>query len=705
MAAVPEPGARVDSGLRRESEAPQSAGVIFTDTPSDAARDRFETALRRARHNLLRLQHSEGYWCGELFVDSTLCSDVVLHMHWADELDPVLQEKCVAHIRRRQLPDGGWNIYEGGPSEVSASVKAYFALKLAGHAPTQPWMQEARASILRLGGIPKMNTYAKLYLALLGQFPWKYLPTVPVEIVFFPRWCFFNIYELSSWTRAMLIPLAILNHHKPTRQLPAELHLHELYPVGSEEDDLGLGWQRPWLSWANFFLGCDRLLKALHALPWKPWRRAALTRAETWMTTRMGEGSDGLGAIFPAMLNALITLKTLRYSREHPLYLKAQRDFAGLFVDDPQDFRIQPCLSPVWDTAINLIALLDSGVDPQSAEIQRAVDWLRAQEVRTPGDWCVKNPGVEPSGWAFEFGNRFYPDTDDTMMVLAALARVEGNVQRATFNAQRSTEPSSAAPSSALEVERWKLNVERSPQFARALRWLLSFQCRDGGWAAFDRDVTQRWLEDVPFADHNAILDPTCSDLTGRVLELLGTIGFDRESLIVRRALRLLRTTQESDGSWYGRWGVNYIYGTWQVLRGLHSIGEDMRQPWIVRARDWLESCQNEDGGWGETCASYDDPHLKGKGPSTASQTAWALMGLLAAKDPTEPAALDRRSIRRGIAWLLDTQNADGSWTEPQVTGTGFPRVFYLRYDMYRNNWPLLALATYREVCGAVSSG
>jgi squalene-hopene/tetraprenyl-beta-curcumene cyclase len=652
--------------------------VIFTDTPTGSARERLEAAIRRAQQNLLRLQHSEGWWCGELFVDSTLCSDYVLYMHWSDEVDAVLEEKCVAHIRRRQLEDGGWNIYEGGPSDVNASVKAYFALKLAGHAPTQPWMQEARACILRLGGIPKMNTYAKLYLALLGQFPWKWLPTVPVEIVFFPRWCFFNLYEVSSWSRAMLMPLAILNHYKPTRHLPADQQLHELYPVGAEQEDLGLTWQRPRLSWPNFFLICDWLLKALHNLPWKPWRRWALARAEAWMTARMGEGSDGLGAIFPAMLNALLALRTLRYSREHPLFVKATRDFEGLFVDDPQDFRIQPCLSPVWDTAISLVALLESGVEPQSAAVARAVQWLAEQEVRTPGDWCVKNPGVEPSGWAFEFGNRHYPDTDDTMMVLAALARA--GVQNAEVSGDGA--------------------VADARLFSRALHWLLSFQCRDGGWAAFDKDVTQRWLEDVPFADHNAILDPTCSDLTGRMLELLGTIRFDRHSMVVRRAIRYLHLTQEDDGSWYGRWGVNYIYGTWQVLRGLRSIGEDMRQPWIVRARDWLESCQNEDGGWGETCASYDDPTLKGKGPSTASQTAWALMGLIAAADPTEPAALDRRPIRRGIEYLLETQSADGSWEEPHVTGTGFPRVFYLRYDMYRNNFPLLALAAYRTARG-----
>jgi len=629
-------------------------------------------AIRRAQQNLLRLQHSDGYWCGELFVDSTLCSDYVLFMHWADEIDPVIEEKCVAHVRRRQLEDGGWNIYEGGPSDVNATVKAYFALKLAGHAPTQPWMQEARACILRLGGIPKMNTYAKLYLALLGQFPWQFLPTVPVEIMLMPRWFFFDIYEVSSWSRAMLMPLAILNHYKPTKHLPADKQLHELYPIGSEESDLGLGWQKPRLSWPNFFLICDRIIKVLHSLPWKPWKRVALARAEAWMTERMGQGSDGLAAIFPAMLNSMIALRTLRYSREHPLYVKAKNDFAGLFVDDPQDFRIQPCLSPVWDTAINLVALLESGLDPQEPKIASAVAWLGSKEVRTKGDWCVKDPGVEPSGWAFEFNNDYYPDTDDTMMVLAALARAGTRDQ--------------SAP------------VEVQERFERALKWLLSFQCKDGGWAAFDKDVTQGWLEDVPFADHNAILDPTCSDLTGRVLELLGYIDYDRECTVVQRALKFLRDTQEDDGSWYGRWGVNYIYGTWQVLRGLRAIGEDMRQQWIVRARDWLESCQNEDGGWGETCASYDDPTLKGKGPSTASQTAWALMGLIAAADPTEPAALDRKSIRLGVEYLVSTQTADGSWVEPEVTGTGFPRVFYLRYDMYRNNFPLMALATYRKM-------
>lgn len=627
--------------------------------PKEASRD-LETGIRLAQQNLLRLQNPEGYWTGELIVDSTLCSDYILYMHWADEIDPVLQDKCVAHVRRRQLPDGGWNIYEGGPSEINASVKAYFALKLAGHQPDAPWMNEARATILRLGGIPQMNTYAKLYLALLGQFPWKYLPTIPVETVLFPNWLFFNLYEISSWSRAMLVPLAIINHFKPTRQLPAHKQLHELYPVGTEQQDFSLPRDERLLTWRNFFLRCDSMLKILHRFYWKPMRRLALAKAEAWMAERMGEGSDGLAAVFPAMLNSIIALKSLGYKEGHPLLKKAVRDFQGLFVDDPEDFRIQPCLSPVWDTAINIIALVESGLAAAHPAVTKATRWLEQKEVRIRGDWKHKNPHPEASGWAFEFNNVYYPDTDDTMMVLMAL---------------RLAKPQ--------DLPRYTV------MFNRALKWLLSFQCKNGGWAAFDKEITKSWLEDVPFADHNAILDPTCSDLTGRTLELLGYIGFNRDSPVVRRALRYLKSTQEEDGSWYGRWGVNYLYGVWQALRGLRAIGEDMKQDWILRARDWLESCQNEDGGWGESCATYDDPQLKGKGASTASQTAWALMGLCACGD------LDRRSIRRGVDHLLRTQNRDGSWSESLITGTGFPKVFYLKYDMYRNNWPLLALATY----------
>ena len=635
--------------------------VLPKEEPFQAASsEELAVAVRRAQENLLRQQKPDGHWIGELMVDSTLCSDYVLFMHWLGDVDETLQRRCVSHILKRQLPDGGWNIYYGGQSEINASVKAYFALKLAGHSSDVAFMQEARANILRLGGIPRMNTFSKLYLALLGQFPWQYLPAIPVEMILLPGWSFFNIHKMSSWSRAMLVPLAIINHFKPTRGLPAEKQLHELYPVGTEHNDFTLPRDGRFLAWRNFFLRADRVLKFLDGLRPRPLRQRALEEAERWMLERIGEGSDGLAAVFPAMLNSMIALRALGYSNQHAVYRKAMKDFACLFVDDPEDFRIQPCLSPVWDTAINVVALAESGFPAQHPALQKAAAWLVDKEVRVRCDWTVNNPHPEASGWAFEYNNVYYPDTDDTAMVLMALRLVRPN-----------------EPAALGEI------------FQRALDWQLSFQCRDGGWAAFDKDVTRHWLEDMPFADHNAILDPTCSDLTARTLELLGYIGFNPGRNCVRKAIQYLIDTQEDDGSWYGRWGVNYIYGTWQVLRGLRAIGQNMTQDWVLRGRDWLESCQNDDGGWGETCASYENPDLKGKGESTASQTSWALMGICACGD------LDRPSVQRGLRYLLSTQKRNGAWEEPQITGTGFPRVFYLKYDMYRQNFPLLALATY----------
>jgi squalene-hopene/tetraprenyl-beta-curcumene cyclase len=617
-------------------------------------------AIARAQENLLRQQNPDGHWCGELIVDSTLCSDYILFMHWCGEVDAQLQRRCVHHILKRQLSDGGWSIYHGGPSEINASAKAYFALKLSGCSVDAPFMQEARATIMRLGGIPQMNTFSKLYLALLGQFPWKYLPAIPVEMVLLPKWAPFHICKMSSWSRAMLIPLAIINHFKPTRILPGEKQLHELYPLGTEQSDLRLPRSETFWTWRNFFLRLDDTLKFLQPLRIRPLRRRALEEAERWMLERIGQGSDGLAAVFPAMLNCLIALRALGYSKSNPVYAKAEKDFAGLFVDDPEDFRIQPCLSPIWDTAITIISLAESGLPSEHPALQKAADWLVNKEVRIRGDWSANNSYPQASGWAFEYNNVYYPDTDDTAMVLMALRLVEPKDPQAL-----------------------------NKIFRRALDWQLSFQCRDGGWAAFDKNVTTPWLEDMPFADHNAILDPTCSDLTARTLELLGYIGFDPTTRSVRDAMEYLVDTQDEDGSWYGRWGVNYIYGTWQVLRGLRAIGQDMTQDWILRGRDWLESCQNSDGGWGETCGTYENPSTKGIGESTASQTAWAIMGICACGD------LDRPSIQRGLRFLLSSQKFDGSWDEEQITGTGFPRVFYLKYDMYRQNFPLLALATY----------
>jgi squalene-hopene/tetraprenyl-beta-curcumene cyclase len=625
---------------------------------------RVETSIKRSQDWLLAQQKPEGYWIGELFVDVTLISDYIIFMHWRGEVDFAKQAKIVKSILDRRLPDGGWNIYVGGPAELNATVKAYFALKLAGYPSDEPVMKKAHATILRLGGIPRTNTYNKLMLALFGQYPWKYLPIIPSEIVLLPNWLYFNIYEMSSWSRCMVVPLSIINHFKPTRYLPPEKQLHELFPYGTEHSRFRMPWTPQWLSWPNFFLAWDSILKTLDSLPWKPFRARALRFSEQWMTERVKEGSDGLGAIFPSMMYSIIALKALGYSDDHPIVQRALRVFNELIVDDEAsgDLRMQPCFSPIWDTAITTFALGESGIPPETPQMVKAAEWMISKEVRIRGDWHVKNPHPENSGWAFEFNNPYYADVDDTFKVLLALSKVRM--------------PDEAAKKEVTE---------------RAMRWAISFQCRNGGWAAFDKNVTKSWLEDVPFADHNAILDPPCSDITSRALEVFGRYGFSRQEPFVRRALKFVRLTQNEDGPWIGRWGVNYIYGTWLVLRGLAAIGEDMNQDWILRARDWLESCQNPDGGWGETCASYDDPRLKGQGDSTVSQTAWALMGVIACGDVRRP------SIIRGIDYLSKTQQPDGQWREDLITGTGFPRVFYLKYDMYRNNWPLLALSDYRR--------
>src|SRR5438105_2601301 len=391
-------------------------------SPND---DEILSATARAQANLLQQQKPDGHWCGELIVDSTLCSDYIVFMHWCGEVDAQLQRRCVRHILKRQLPDGGWNIYHGGPSEINASVKAYLALKLAGSSVDAPFMREARATILRLGGIPQMNTFSKLYLALLGQFPWKYLPAIPIEMVLLPKWAPFHIYKMSSWSRAMLLPLGIINHFKPTRVLPGDKQLHELYPLGTEQADLRRPRAEKFWTWRNFFLTVDDVLKFLHPLNFRPMRQRALEEAERWILERIGEGSDGLATVYPAMLNCMIALRVLGYTKKNPTYAKAEKDFAGLFLDDPEDFRLQPCLSPVCDTAINIISLAESGVAPEHPALQKAADWLIGKEVRIRGDWAVNNPYPEASGWAFEYNNVYYPDTDDTAMVLMALRLVQ----------------------------------------------------------------------------------------------------------------------------------------------------------------------------------------------------------------------------------------------------------------------------------------
>ena len=623
-----------------------------------------EAAIARSQNYLLRQQKPEGYWVGELMVDSTIVSDTIAYHHWNGKVDKNWQRKAVNHIFSMQLADGGWNIYPGGPSEVNATIKAYLALKLAGIPATDPRMLRARAMSMNLGGVPRMNTFSKLYLALLGLFPWAYVPTIPCEVILIGKWFHVNFYEMSSWSRSMLVPLAIINHFKPTRKLHAPVTLEELYPEGYHERDLALPPDPQFLTWRNFFLWLDKLHKFVENNKLRPFRKRALKKAEQWMLERF-EGSNGLAAIFPAMLNALIALKSLGYPDDHPQVKRAEQELKDLEHETEDSVRIEPCFSPVWDTAIVAICLHESGLPSDHPALKKSADWLITKEIRFRGDWYYKNPvDVEPSGWVFEYENKWNPDVDDTAMVLLALRKIP------TDNPDR-----------------------RDECFQRGLKWMMTFQCKDGGWAAFDKDCTKGILEKVPFADHNAMLDPECADITARILELLGYESFSLDHPQVKKAIQFLRDEQEEDGSWYGRWGVNYIYGTWQVLRGLRALGINMQQPWLLKARDWLESVQREDGGWGERCNTYDDPVFKGHGPvSTASQSAWAIMGLCAFDDPNRP------SIMRGIQYLTQSQNPDGSWTENEITGTGFPRVFYLKYDMYRNSWPLLALATYRNL-------
>jgi squalene-hopene/tetraprenyl-beta-curcumene cyclase len=633
-------------------------------TPAAASQllSELDAAITRTQDFLLGRQTTQGYWVGELIVDSTIVSDMVAYHHWNGKVDPEWQRKAINHIFSMQLPEGGWNIYHGGPAEVNATIKAYLALKLARVPLTDPRMLKARSVALSLGGVARMNTFSKLYLALLGLYSWEYVPTIPCEVILIGKWFHVNFNEMSSWSRSMLVPLSIINHFKPTHPLPG-INLDELYPEGFHERDLSLHPDPNLFTWRNFFLWLDRLHKFVEHYKLQPFRKRALRKAEQWMRERF-EGTNGLAAIFPGILNSLIALKALGYPDNHPDILRAERELKRLEHETPDTVRLEPCLSPVWDTAIAIIALHESGLASDHPALEKATRWVLDREIRFRGDWQFKNAAdVEPSGWVFEFENKWNPDVDDTAMVLLALRKIPTD------------DP-----------------ARRDAAFKRGLDWMLTFQCKDGGWAAFDKDCTNGILEKVPFADHNAMLDPECADITARILELLGYEQFSLENDQIKEALNYLKRRQEEDGSWYGRWGVNYIYGTWQVLRGLRALGLPMRQDWLLKARTWLESVQHEDGGWGESCNTYNDPVFKGRGPSTASQTAWAVMGLCAFDDPQLP------SLRRGIDYLMRTQNVQGDWTEAEITGTGFPKVYYLKYDMYRITWPLLALATYRNL-------
>jgi squalene-hopene/tetraprenyl-beta-curcumene cyclase len=645
----------------------------------DMGLDRVADGIGRATEWLLGQQHPEGYWCGELEADSMLESDYIFMHTLLGTGDRGRMERASNEIVRHQNADGGWSLYPGGPSNVNYGVKCYLALKLMGYKPDEPFMARARENVLSLGGVVECNTFTKIYLCALGQYDHSAVPAVPPEIVLFPNWFYFNIYEISAWSRAILVPLSIIYAKKPFKKIPAEQGIDELFLGGRENANLHLRWDRKRIiGWKNFFLALDRLAHWAERVHIRPLRKIAIRKAEKWLLEHF-EKSDGLGAIYPAMMNAIIALRCLGYSVDDPQFIRAMDEFEKLGIDNPQGepsypvptFRMQPCFSPVWDTAQVLSTLGEVGLARTDPRLVKAADWLLSKEIRYQGDWSNNADCPDASCWCFFFNNDHQPDVDDTGEVLLGLKAVDH------------------------PRERYQHEVTQ-----RAIDWVFAMQCKSGGWASFDKDNTKKIFEFIPFADHNAMIDPPTVDITGRILEMLSAYGYTRRDPRVEKAVQFILREQEPDGSWYGRWGVNYLYGTFLVLRGLEAMGYWNHEPAIQQAAEWIRMVQNADGGWGETCGSYDDPTTRGIGPSTPSQTAWAVLGLLAAGDTRSD------SVAKGIRWLVDRQAADGSWDESAdgrngeaiYTGTGFPRVFYLAYHLYRDYFPLLALTTYKRV-------
>ncbi|MDA1215877.1 MAG: squalene--hopene cyclase, partial [Chloroflexi bacterium] len=572
-------------------------------------------------------------------------------------------------------------------------VECYFALKLMGVSPDEPAMQRAREFILSKGGVPKVRVFTKIWLALFDQWDWRGTPIMPPEIVLFPMWAPFNLYRFSSWARATIMPLCIVLTQHPTKSIPYALAIDELYPEPRSQTDYSLPLRnRSMLSLEGLFWVGDHTLRWYERLPWKPFRGRALRKAEEWIVAHQ-EADGSWGGIQPPWVYSLIALNWLGYANDHPVIAKGLhgfRDKWSLMSDDKESMRVQACLSPVWDTCLAMLGLLDSGLPPDHPALQKAARWLIGEEIRVKGDWAVKAPGLQPSGWAFEFENDMYPDIDDSSIIVMVLDRVRFNDS----------------------VE----DNERQQVIDRAVAWLLGMQSSNGGWAAFDKDNTDKLVAKIPFSDFGEVLDPPSVDVTAHLLEMFGRLDWTAEHPAVRRALDYVKAEQEKDGCWFGRWGVNYVYGTGAVLPALQAVGEDMSQPYVRRAVEWLAAHQNKDGGWGESCASYVIPSLRGQGDSTASQTSWALIALLAAGEADHPAT------QRGIAYLTSAQREDGTWDEPQFTGCGFPgygvgdqpdqyrnagdptwqgeelgAAFMINYHLYRNYFPLWAMGRYQK--------
>jgi squalene-hopene/tetraprenyl-beta-curcumene cyclase len=640
-------------------------GEQFPVAPAPAPRreenwtEQVENAVRNGADYLLSVQAEEGYWLGELEADTTLESDYIYYLHVLGKAEPDRVAKLANYVRRKQLPEGGWPIYPGGPCELNATCKAYFALKLAGDSPDAPHMMKAREVVHKFGGLEHTNSYVRFYLALVGAVGWELVPSIPPELMLLPNWFYLNIYEMSSWTRGIVIPMSILSAIRPEWRLPERARVDELFNDPTQKT-AAFNWDKQLLSWKNLFLAIDRGLKLYEKLPWKPLRQKALREAKQWMLAHV-ERSEGLAAIYPSMMNSIFALIALGHGPDDPLTWREIKELSRFEIEEHDTIRLQPCVSPVWDTCIAMVALEEAGLPADHPALVKAADWILSKQILGGGDWQIKNKDAEPGGWAFEFRNDFYPDVDDTAFVLMALQRVNFPDRERMEGALR-----------------------------RGIQWMLSMQNRDGGWGAFDRDNNRQVLCHIPFADHNAMIDPSTADVTARVLECLGRFGWAANNVVVKKAVDFLMKDQSQDGSWFGRWGVNYVYGTSGVLRALETVSLTA-QDYCTRAVAWLRQVQKADGSFGESLHSYQVASTKGQGNSTPSQTAWGLIGLLAGADPNDPA------IGRAASYLVQQQNADGSWSEDEFTGTGFPSVFYLKYHLYKNSFPVYALARYQN--------
>ena len=660
-----------------------------SETPSQEA---VEQAIRRCQAYFGRTQYPEGYWWEELESNATMEAEHLMLCYFLGREDQERWRKVSNFILSKQREDGSWGQYFEAPGDLSTSVECYFALKLGGLSPDSEPLEKARRFILSRGGVPKTRVFTKIWLALFGQWDWKGTPNMPPEMILLPSWFPFNIYEFSSWARATIVPMLIILTQHPIRPIPEWAGIDELYPAPRSETDYSLPKPKSFWSLPRLLYNLDRLMGLYQRLPVHPLRGLAKRKIFQWMLEHQ-EADGSWGGIQPPWVYSLIALHHRGFAPDHAAMEKGFAGFEGFAIEEEDTLRVQACVSPVWDTCLIQIALLESGVPPGEPSVQKSTRWLLDKQIKNTGDWQVRAKKAAPGGWAFEFHNDKYPDIDDASEVIMALAQARLDPQE---------------------------NPRLRDAIQRGVDWVLALQSKNGGWAAFDKDNNRKYLTKIPFSDFGETLDPPSVDVTAHIVEMLGRLEYQRDFPPLRRAYQYILNEQEEDGSWFGRWGVNYIYGIGAVLPALAAIGENMAQPYVRRAVEWLISHQNEDGGWGESCGSYVDPTLHGVGPSTASQTAWSLLALLAAGEHHSAAA------RGGINYLVNAQTEEGSWDEPYFTGTGFPGYgvgerrreslspgdrgyqgldmpagFMINYHSYRNCWPLLALGRYANQSSA----